>query len=88
MKKKQPIERTREVEAFLEMLEAERGASRNTLEAYGRDLDGLQAFLARRKLRPATADSVALRAYLKAQDYVGMTPRTVDALHEQGVLIT
>lgn len=77
MKKRQPVERTREVETFLEMLEAERGASRNTLEAYGRDLDHLQVFLARRKQKPATADAVALRAYLKALDYVGMTPRTV-----------
>ena len=77
MKKKQPVERSREVEAFLEMLEAERGASRNTLEAYGRDLDDLQKFLARRKRKPAEADAAALRAYLKALDYVGMTPRTV-----------
>jgi len=77
VKKKQPVERTREVEAFLEMLQAERGASRNTLEAYGRDLDDLQKFLARRKLRPAAADTAALRAYLKALDYLGMTPRTV-----------
>jgi len=77
VKKKQPVERSREVEAFLEMLEAERGASRNTLEAYGRDLDDLQKFLARRKRKPAEADAAALRAYLKALDYVGMTPRTV-----------
>jgi integrase/recombinase XerD len=77
VKRKRPVERTREVEAFLEMLQAERGASRNTLEAYGRDLDDLQAFLARRKQKPAAADTVALRAYLKALDYVGMTPRTV-----------
>ncbi|MBN9086190.1 MAG: site-specific tyrosine recombinase XerD [Reyranella sp.] len=59
------------------MLEAERGASRNTLEAYGRDLDDLQTFLARRKQKPVMADAAALRAYLKALDYVGMTPRTV-----------
>ena len=75
--KRQPVERTREVETFLEMLEAERGAAKNTLEAYGRDLDDLQAFLARRKQKPAAADAIALRAYLKALDYVGMTPRTV-----------
>jgi integrase/recombinase XerD len=77
VKKKQHFQRAREVEAFLEMLEAERGASRNTLEAYGRDLEDLQAFLARRKQKPASADTVALRAHLKALDYVGMTPRTV-----------
>src|SRR5204863_8607284 len=47
------------------------------LEAYGRDLDDLQAFLARRKQKPAAADATALRAYLKALDYLGMTPRTV-----------
>ena len=75
--KRQPVERTREVETFLEMLEAERGAAKNTLEAYGRDLDDLQGFLARRKQKPAAADAIALRAYLKALDYVGMTPRTV-----------
>jgi integrase/recombinase XerD len=81
VKKKQPprqaVDRSREVEAFLEMLEAERGASHNTLEAYGRDLDDLAKFLARRKRRPAAADAAALRAYLKALDYVGMTSRTV-----------
>ncbi len=59
------------------MLEAERGASRNTLAAYGADLANLQVFLARRKRMPATADTEALRAYLKSLDYVGMTPRTV-----------
>jgi len=77
VKKKQPVERSREVEAFLEMLQAERGASQNTLDAYGRDLDDLQVFLARRKQKPAAAETPALRAYLKALDYVGMTPRTV-----------
>ena len=75
--KRQPVERSREVEAFLEMLQAERGASQNTLDAYGRDLDDLQVFLARRKQKPAAADATALRAYLKALDYVGMTARTV-----------
>ena len=77
MKKKSAPARSREVEAYLEMLEAERGASRNTLAAYGADLDNLQTFLARRKRTPAAADTEALRAYLKSLDYVGMTPRTV-----------
>ena len=77
MKKKPAPDRTPEVRAFLEMLEAERGASRNTLAAYGADLDNLQIFLARRRQKPAGADTEALRAYLKSLDYVGMTPRTV-----------
>lgn len=76
MKKKPALARTREVEAFLEMLQAERGASRNTLAAYGADLDNLQIFLARRRQKPAGADTEALRAYLKSLEYVGMTPRT------------
>ncbi len=67
----------REAEAFLEMLQAERGASRNTTTAYGTDLRDLAAFLARRKARLVDADTEALRAYLKSLDYVGMTPRTV-----------
>jgi integrase/recombinase XerD len=77
VKKKPTPGRTHEVEAFLEMLQAERGASRNTLAAYGADLDDLQVFLARRQQKPAGADTEALRAYLKSLDYVGMTPRTV-----------
>ena len=77
MKKLPPRPRSREVESFLEMLQAERGASKNTLAAYGADLDNLMSFLARRKQGPLNADTEGLRAYLKSLDYVGMTPRTV-----------
>jgi len=77
VKRKPTPERPREVEAFLEMLQAERGASKNTLVAYSGDLDDLLAFLRRRKQAPSTADAEALRAYLKSLDYLGMTPRTV-----------
>ncbi|MGD9882999.1 MAG: site-specific tyrosine recombinase XerD [Reyranella sp.] len=68
---------SREAQAFIEMLTAERGASRNTETAYANDLRSLETFLARRKQKPLTADADALRAYLKSLDYVGMTPRTV-----------
>ncbi len=77
MKRKPAYRHAREVEAFLEMLQAERGASKNTLIAYGADLADLQTFLTRRKQGPVTADANALRAYLKSLDYLGMTPRTV-----------
>ena len=77
MKRKPPFRHVREAEAFLEMLQAERGASKNTLLAYAADLADLQSFLTRRKQSPATADAAALRAYLKSLDFVGMTPRTV-----------
>ena len=74
---KQPVERSREVEAFLEMLEAERGASRNTLEAYGRDLDDLAKFLARRKQKPAAAD--AATAAVAAPAAAGTVPAAAAA---------
>lgn len=77
VKRKPAPELSREVGAFLEMLQAERGASRNTVLAYSADLVDLQKFLTRRKQGPATADATALRAYLKSLDYLGMTPRTV-----------
>ena len=35
-------------EAFLEMMSAERGAAKNTLAAYEKDLDELSAFLGTR----------------------------------------
>ena len=72
-----PLPLSHEAQAFIEMLTAERGASRNTQIAYANDLRDLEAFLARRRQKPLTADTDALRAYLKSLDYVGMTPRTV-----------
>ena len=77
VKKKPATPLSREAEAFIEMLTAERGASKNTEAAYSGDLKNLEAFLARRKQKPVTADADALRAYLKSLDYLGMTPRTV-----------
>jgi integrase/recombinase XerD len=77
MKKQPATPLSREAEAFIEMLAAERGASKNTEAAYSADLRNLEAFLARRKQKPVTANADALRAYLKSLDYLGMTPRTV-----------
>ena len=77
MKKQSATPLSREAEAFIEMLAAERGASKNTEAAYRADLKNLEAFLARRKQKPVTANADALRAYLKSLDYLGMTPRTV-----------
>jgi integrase/recombinase XerD len=50
------------VEAFLEMLSAERGAAANTLEAYRRDLGDFAEFLGGRPLEQAEPED--LRAYL------------------------
>ena len=51
---------------FLDMLAAERGAGRNTLEAYTRDLDDLAQHLAATGTTIAAATTADLRAYLGA----------------------
>lgn len=54
----------RHLDAFLEMASAERGAAKNTLEAYERDLSDYAAFLAARGREPATAEADDVRAHL------------------------
>lgn len=49
---------------FLDMQAVERGASRNTLDAYRRDLEDVSAFLAGRGEAVLTAGTPVLRAYL------------------------
>ena len=56
----------RYLESFLEMMAAERGAARNTLTAYRRDLVDLSGFLKRRGRPLEAADTENLRAYLAA----------------------
>ncbi|MEO4000688.1 site-specific tyrosine recombinase XerD [Mesorhizobium sp. CAU 1732] len=52
------------VEAFLEMMSAERGASENTLAAYRRDLEDASGYMARKGAGLATATSSDLRAWI------------------------
>lgn len=52
------------IEAFLEMMSAERGAAGNTLVSYQRDLDDLHSFLVASKSSPLNAASSDLSAYL------------------------
>ncbi len=40
----------RQIEAFLEMMSAERGAARNTLEGYGRDLRDYASYLSNQNI--------------------------------------
>jgi integrase/recombinase XerD len=63
------------VDRFLEMLAAERGAAKNTLDAYARDLSHAHAFL---KDHSGLADATIehLRSYLRALEIAGMAPRT------------
>jgi integrase/recombinase XerD len=66
----------RHLEAFLEMMAAERGAARNTLAAYRADLEDLGAFLAAQGERLSGAQAPALRAYLASLAGQGLAPRT------------
>ena len=50
-----------QIDSFLEMMSAERGAAENTLSSYRRDLDDASAFLSGRL---SDADPDGLRAYL------------------------
>ncbi|WP_105385574.1 site-specific tyrosine recombinase XerD [Neorhizobium alkalisoli] len=52
------------IEAFLEMMSAERGAAGNTLASYERDLEDLHSFLASIGTSPLAAASNNLSAYL------------------------
>ncbi len=65
------------VQAFLEMIVAERGASANTVDAYRRDLEGFVAVTAARGVAPETAGDDDIRSYLEAQAAAGMAGRTV-----------
>ena len=57
---------SRQVDLFLDMMATERGASRNTLDAYRRDIDDYAAFLGGKKKGINSADTEDVRAYLAA----------------------
>src|SRR5437899_6378580 len=65
------------VEAFLEMLAAERGAARLTLAAYRTDLADLERFLAARGIPLDGADAAALHDYLAAATTRRLAARTL-----------
>mgnify|MGYP003640724653 FL=1 len=64
------------IEAFLEMLSAERGAARNTLDAYQRDLKDFSGFLAARGKAVTEAQTMDVRAYLEALTAQGLSSAT------------
>ncbi|MBK1660534.1 tyrosine recombinase [Paracraurococcus ruber] len=66
----------RHLEAFLEMLAAERGAARNTLSAYAADLQDFFAFAMAAGAAPTEAGTELLRAYLRRLSDLGLRPRT------------
>jgi integrase/recombinase XerD len=68
---------SRRLEAFLEMLAAERGAARLTLAAYRNDLLDLAGFLAARATPLEDAGPEALHEYLAALTTRRLAPRTL-----------
>lgn len=64
---------SRDAEAFIEMMEAERGASKHTIDAYGRDLADFADFLGG---DPAKAGRDDLAAYLGDLRARKLAPRT------------
>ncbi len=60
------------ISRFLEMMSAERGAARNSILAYGRDLADYAMFLATRSLGVKLAESEDIRAFLQDLEARGM----------------
>lgn len=60
------------IQSFLEMLAAERGAARNTLEAYRRDLDGFAVFLRSRGRTLQECGAADIAAHLKHLSEAGL----------------
>jgi len=65
------------VEGFLDAIAAERGAARNTIESYRRDLDVYSAFLARAGKTPIEAADSDIRALQADGAARGLSPATV-----------
>ena len=62
------------IDAFLEMMSAERSAARNTLDAYRRDLDDYAGYLAGRGQSAQSAQRADIVAYLGSLDAQGLAP--------------
>jgi integrase/recombinase XerD len=65
-----------DIALFLEMMAAERGAARNTLESYRRDLEDYAGFLDARGSSLRASDAGLIRAYLASLDAAGMSAAT------------
>lgn len=62
---------------YLDMLSAERGAARNTLDAYARDLADYLAYLAETGEKAATAEPSTIRNFLASLDARGLKASSV-----------
>ena len=75
MDKKQKLN-SRHIDAFLDMMFSERGASANTVDSYKRDLADFSSFLSRQIHDPSAASVSHIRKYLKRVSEVGMATAT------------
>ena len=66
----------RHIEAFLEMMAAERGASRNTIAAYSSDLTDFSAFVASQGGSASQADATTAQAYMTSLAATGLAARS------------
>lgn len=57
---------------FLDMLAAERGASRNTLDAYRRDLEDYLAYLTEARSAPDLSDAATVRGFMASLEERGL----------------
>ncbi len=62
----------RHASLFLDMLAAERGASKNTLDAYRRDLDDYLAYLTEAGAEPDTASAATVRGFMASLEERGL----------------
>lgn len=61
------------IDSFLEMMSAERGAARHTIDAYRHDLDDYQTFLTRRKTDVIGCDRHAVTCYIESLKAGGLS---------------
>jgi integrase/recombinase XerD len=64
------------VDAFLEMMAVERASARNTLTAYGKDLEDARGFLSRTGETLDTAPAESIEAYFQDLGARGLSPAT------------
>jgi integrase/recombinase XerD len=64
------------VDAFLEMLTVERGAARNTIESYARDLSDFAEFVAGKGFAVDHADAASCQGYMASLHGRGLSART------------
>jgi len=66
------------IDSFLSMLTVEKGLSKNTLDAYSRDLAGLSDFLIKQKVADwREVDASLIRAYVSRLRVRGLSARTI-----------